>query len=234
LLSLLSRWRQAIGVLELVAELVPQAIGVAASPLPLIAVLLMVLSPDGRGRSTAFAAGRVLGVLTAVLAVAAVSEFVTQASGGTRAGAVIRLVLGAALIVLAVTKLRSRPKGAAEPKTPGWMQALDSMPPAKALKTGFMVTVVNPKELIFAIAAGVVIGSATVPPGMVAAAVLIYTAIATVTVVVPVVAYLLGGARVRDVLEPVRTWLVRYYNIVIAAVLAIIGAVMIGKGLAGL
>ena len=68
---------------------------------------------------------------------------------------------------------------------------------------------------------------------MVAAAVLIYTAIATITVVAPVVAYLIIGAPVRAVLEPVRTWLVRYYNVIIAAVLAIIGAVMIGKGLAG-
>ena len=221
-------------MLDLVAELVPQAIGVAASPLPLIAVLLMVLSPDGRGRSSSFAAGRVLGVLAAAITVAALSELVTQASGGTRVGAALRLALGLALIVLAVTKLRSRPKGAAEAKTPGWMQALDSMPPAKALRTGFVVTVANPKELIFAVAAGVVIGSAAVPPGTAAAAVLIYAAIATSTVVVPVVAYLLGGARVRDVLEPVRTWLVRYYNIIIAAVLAIIGAVMISKGLAGL
>jgi hypothetical protein len=40
-------------VFELIAELVPQAIGMAASPLPLIAVLLMILSPHGRGRSTA-------------------------------------------------------------------------------------------------------------------------------------------------------------------------------------
>ena len=164
-------------MLELIAELVPQAIGMAANPLPLIVVF----------------------------------------------------------VLLSISKLRSRPRGSAEPKTPGWMQALDGMPPAKALGTGFLVTVINPKELIFGIAAGVVIGSATLPLGMVAAALLIYTAIATITVVVPVVAYLLVGARVpvRGMLEPVRTWLVRYYNVVIAVVLAIIGAVMIGKGLAG-
>ncbi len=108
------------------------------------------------------------------------------------------------------------------------------MPPAKALRTGFLVTAINPKELIFGIAAGVVIGSASIPPVMVAVALLIYTAMATITVVVPVVAYLLFGAPVRRVLEPVRTWLVRYQTIIIAAVLAVIGAAMIGKGLAGI
>ena len=205
----------------------------AASPLPLIAVLLMILSPNGRGRSIGFAVGRVLAVLATVVAVAGLSELATQGAGGTRVGAAIRLVLGLVFVLLALSKLRSRPKDDAEAKTPAWMLALDGMSPAKALRTGFLVTAINPKELIFGIAAGVVIGSATLPFGMVAAVLLIYTGIATITVVVPVVAYLLIGAPVRRVLEPVRTWLVRYYNIIIAAVLAIIGAVMIGKGLAG-
>ena len=220
-------------VLELVAELVPQAVGMAASPLPLIAVLLMILSPNGRGRSIGFAVGRVLAVLATVIAVAGLSEFATQGAGGTRVGAAVRLVLGVVFVLLALSKLRSRPKGADDRETPGWMQALDGMPPARALRTGFLVTAANPKELIFGIAAGVVIGSSTLPLGMVSAAVLIYTGIATVTVVGPVVAYLIIGTPVRRVLEPVRTWLVRYYNIIIAAVLAVIGAVMIGKGLAG-
>ena len=221
-------------MLELIAELVPQAIGMAASPLPLIAVLLMILSPQGRGRSICFAVGRVLAVLVAVLAVAALSDAATQGSDGTRVGAIIRLVLGVGLIFLALAKFRSRPSDAGEPKTPGWMQALDGMSPARALRTGFLVTAINPKELIFSIAAGVVIGSASIPPGMVAAALLIYTALATITVVVPVVAYLLFGAPVRRVLEPARTWLVRHYTIIVAAVLFIIGAVMFGKGLAGM
>ena len=159
-----------LSVLELIAELVPQAIGMAASPLPLIAVLLMILSPNGRGRSIAFAVGRVLAVLATVLAVAALSDAATQGSGGTRVGAAIRLVLGVVFVVLALSKFRSRPKGEAEQKTPGWMQALDGMTPAKALRTGFLVTAINPKELIFGIAAGVVIGSSTLPPGMVSAA----------------------------------------------------------------
>jgi threonine/homoserine/homoserine lactone efflux protein len=46
------------------------------------------------------------------------------------------------------------------------------------MRAGFLVTAANPKELIVGIAAGVVTGSATLPFGMVAAAVLSCTAIA--------------------------------------------------------
>ncbi|HSN34707.1 MAG TPA: GAP family protein [Arthrobacter sp.] len=144
-------------MLELVSELVPQAVGMAASPLPLIAVLVMILSPNGRNRSIGFAVGRVLAVLATVLAVAGLSEFATQGAGGTRVSAAVRPVLGVVLVLLALPKLRSRPQDAAEREAPGWIRALDGMSPARALSTGFLVTAVNPKELIFPIAADVAI-----------------------------------------------------------------------------
>lgn len=219
-------------MIELIAELIPPALGVAFSPLPLVAVVLMILSPDGLGRSSAFAVGRVVAVLLVVVVVASLTELITQGADGSRIGAIIRLVLGSAFILLAVSKVRSRPKAGEEPKVPGWMQAIDKMTPAKALGTGFLVTVVNPKELIFGLAAGVVIGSASVPFGQMAAAVVVYAVVATITVVVPVLAFLILGDRVRGWLEPPRAWLVRNYPVVIAVVLSILGVVMISNGLA--
>ena len=216
-------------VLELIAELVPPAIGVALSPLPLIAVVLMILSPDGRGRSILFAVGRVGAVLAVVVVMAVLSELNTRGEGGSRIGAIIRLVLGAAFIVLGILKLRSRAKAGAEPEAPGWMQAIESMPPKRTLRIGFLISAVNPKEVIFSITAGVVIGSASVPPGQMAAATGVYVLIATVTVVTPVAAYLVFGDRTRSWLRPFQTWLVRYYAAIIAAVLFILGGVMIGN-----
>ncbi|MGZ5372851.1 MAG: GAP family protein [Aeromicrobium sp.] len=219
-------------MIELIAELVPPALGIAFSPLPLVAVVLMILSPDGRGRSIGFAAGRVVAVLLVVAVVASLAELVTKGEDGSRIGAIVRLVLGSALIVFAVSKVRSRPKAGDEPKVPGWMQAIDKMTPGKALGTGFLVSAVNPKELIFGLAAGVVVGSAPVPFGQMAVTIVAYVVIATITVVVPVLAYLILGDRVRGWLEPPRAWLVRQYPVIIAVVLSVLGVVMFSNGLA--
>lgn len=216
-------------VLELIAELVPPAIGVALSPLPLIAVVLMILSPDGRGRSVGFALGRVGAVLAVVVVMAVLSDLITRGEGGSRIGAVIRLVLGSTFIVLGILKLRSRTKAGADPEVPGWMQAIERMPPSRTLGIGFLISAVNPKEVIFSIAAGVVIGSATVPAGQMAAATGVYVLIATITVVAPVVASLVFGDRARSWLRPFQIWLVRHHAVIIAAVLFILGAVMIGN-----
>lgn len=221
-------------MLELISELVPPAIGLALSPLPLIAVVLMILSPNGRARSISFAAGRVGAVLTVAVVVAVLSELVTRGEDGTRVGAVIRLVLGAVFVVLGVLKLRSRRRAGAEPEVPGWMRAIDSMPPSRALGIGFLISAANPKEAIFSIAAGVVIGSAAVPAGQMAAATVVYVLIATVTVVAPVAASVVLGDRARTWLEPLRVWLVRFHAVIIVAVLIILGVVMIGNGLADL
>lgn len=80
------------------------------------------------------------------------------------------------------------------------------------------------------IAAGVVIGSATIPAGQMAAAAGVYVLIATVTVVAPVAAYLVLGDGARSWLRPFQTWLVRHHAVIVATVLFILGAVMIGNG----
>ena len=85
------------------------------------------------------------------------------------------------------------------------MQALDGMPTAKVLWAGFLVTAINPMELILGIAAGVVIGSASIAPAMAAAALLIDPATATTTVA----AYLLFGSFLRlfsSALQCARCW----------------------------
>ena len=55
---------------EAIGEILPLALGVAISPVPIIAVILMLLSPRAGASSTAFTAGWVLGVAVVVTVVA--------------------------------------------------------------------------------------------------------------------------------------------------------------------
>ena len=50
-----------------VGEILPLAVGIAISPIPIIAAILMLLSPQAKGTSVGFLIGWVAGVVTAVV-----------------------------------------------------------------------------------------------------------------------------------------------------------------------
>ena len=65
---------------------------------------------------------------------------------------------GVLLLLLAVRQWRGRPKPGAEAALPGWMSAMDSLTLPKAAGLGFVLSAVNPKNLLMCVAAGAAIG----------------------------------------------------------------------------
>ena len=144
----------------------------------------------------------------------------------------IKIVLGALLLLLAVRQWRSRPKPGETAALPKWMSAIDSMTFGKALGLGFLLSAVNPKNLLMAASAGVAIGAARLPVAQIVLVVIIFTVIACCTVLVPVVGYLLAADRMAALLQSLREWLGAHNAAIMAVLLLVIGVSVIGKGLA--
>src|SRR5687768_6344085 len=112
---------------QVIGEVIPFAVGVALSPLPIIAVLLLLLAPVGTRGGLAFLAARLLAFAILVALFAWAADLVDEAAGSSTPAAVLRLLVGTGLVVAAVVKWHRRPRGGAEPKLPGWMRAIDGM-----------------------------------------------------------------------------------------------------------
>ncbi|PXA67951.1 GAP family protein [Cryobacterium arcticum] len=217
---------------SVIGEILPLALGIAISPVPIIAAILMLLSPKARGTSIGFLVGWVLGIVVAVIVFTLVSSFLPDSGDASRPIAgVIQIILGVLLLLLAVKEWRSRPHGDAEPALPGWMAAIDSMTAARGLLLGFALSALNPKNLLMGVAAGVAIGSGGLTVGESTIVIVLFTLIAASTVAVPVIAYLAASNRMAAPLESLRRWLVHNNATVMAVLLLVIGVVLIGKGI---
>ncbi|HWI01219.1 MAG TPA: GAP family protein [Propionibacteriaceae bacterium] len=216
-----------------IGEMLPLAIGIAISPTTITATVLMLLS-NAKSRTVGLLVGCVLGVGGAVSLSTLLSTLLPlQDSAGPSPGAgVIKLVAGALFLVLAGRQWRGRPKTDERAELPKWMSAADSMTPAKALVLGLLLSAVVPKNLLLALSAGVIVGEAALSVGQAAVVILVFTVIATSTVAVPVVAYLVAPARMSGPLERLREWLVDNNVTIMVVVLFVIGVVMIGNGIA--
>ncbi|MCS5718944.1 GAP family protein [Herbiconiux sp. CPCC 205763] len=219
---------------EVIGEVLPLALGVAISPIPIIAAILMLLSPKARGTSLGFLLGWVLGIVVAVVVFTLLSAFLPEAGADAPkpVAGVIKIVLGLLLLVLAVRQWRSRPKDGVEPALPKWMSAIDTMTAGRGFALGFVLAAVNPKNLLMGVAAGVAIGGDAPGVGTSVVGIIVYTVIAASTVAVPVIAFLLAAQRMATPLEALRGWLTRNNATVMAVLLLIIGVVVVGKGIA--
>ncbi|MEU6561948.1 GAP family protein [Nocardia nova] len=213
-------------------ELLPLAVGVAISPIPIVAAILMLLSPRAGGTSAGFAAGWVLGILVVTVIVVALSGSIGADAGPTHAAGVawVKIVLGVLLVVLAVRQWRGR----SDTSVPGWMRAIDRMTFGKATGLGILLSAVNPKNLLLAVSAGVAIGTGGLSAGGKIVAVVVFTLIGACTVLVPVIGYALAADRLRGTLDDLKSWLQANNHAVMAVVLLVMGAVVAGKGIAGL
>lgn len=216
-----------------IGELLPSAVGVAISPVPIIAAVLMLMSARARTTAPAFAAGWVVGLAvvgTVVLLVANPADVAGDGSGSD-VGGWIKVVLGLLFVLLAFGQWRRRPRPGEQASLPGWMAAIDTMPVPRAFALAVALAAVNPKNLALTLAGALSIAQAGLSTGQSAVALAVFVAIAAASVAGPVTAYLLMRERVEAPLLRAKDWLARENATVMFVVLLVLGAVMLGKGI---
>jgi hypothetical protein len=213
--------------------LVPLALVVALSPLSIIPAILVLHTPRPRPTGLSFLAGWLIGLA----ALTAIFVQVSSLLGGLRDkppgwASLLRIVIGAALILFGIYRWLTRKKS---PHTPKWMQSIGKLTPARAGGAAVVLTVVNPKVLFMCAAAGLAIGTAGLDqPSDVWLAVLWYVAVAGSTVALPILAYAVSGDRLNTSLAKLNDWMHQQHATLVAGILIIIGLLVLYKGIHGL
>ena len=145
-------------------SILPMAIGVAISPVPIIAVILMLFSKRARSNGIAFLVGWVLALVVVGSIVLILANLGKISAGGTPStlAYVLKLLLGLLFLFMAVRQWRGRPKEGEEPHMPKWMASIDQFTPGKAFGFAAVLAGVNPKNLGLTLAAALSIAQANV------------------------------------------------------------------------
>lgn len=218
-----------------IGDTLPFAIGIALSPVPIIAVILMLFSARARQNGPAFLGGWLAGVAVVVVLVTLVAGAVGASDGSPSTLAnLLKLALGILLLVLSWLQWKKRPVPGMEPEVPKWMGQVDQMQPTQALVLGVVLSGINPKNLTLGIGAALVIGSAGLDLVESIVTVLVFVAVASISIAVPVIYYLVGGESARQTLDGWKAWLSEHNAVVMTVLLLVMGVVLAGKGLGGL
>ncbi len=171
-----------------ISEVLTFAIAVAISPIPIIAVILMLFSTRARVNGPAFLFGWVVALAAVSTIVYVVSHDGNVASSSTAADSVSwgKIVLGVVFLLLARRNWRNRPAPGAQPTMPGWMARVDSLSPLQAAGLGVVLAAVNPKNLILTMGSAAGLAQLGLSTSDAIVAIAVFVLLASVSIAGPV------------------------------------------------
>ncbi|MFG3289530.1 GAP family protein [Streptomyces sp. NPDC048179] len=216
-----------------VGDVLGLAAGVAVSPLPIVAIILILATPRGRLNGALFALGWLLGLAALgaiMLAVGGSGGASDHKHPATWVG-ILKLVLGALLALFGAVQWRRRPRDPSQAQLPKWMAAIDHFTPGKILGLGLLLSAGNLKNAPLTIAAAASISSAGIPVPQQIGTLAIFVVIASLGVLAPLAVYLVMGDRAQGILANWREWAARHNVAVLAVLFFVLGLKLLGDGI---
>jgi hypothetical protein len=235
---------------ELIVSLVPVALGVVLSPLAIMALVAVLLSRRARTNGIAYLCGWVVG-LTGLVALFlwVFAQFEVHERGEPPLWVpLVRLLLGLVLVSAAVWVYRkgrahiatmaaaSTPRDvvAASPQLPRWLHSVESFRPGRTFALGLALFVLNPVDASCAIIAALDIAQSGVGPTETFWVSAAFIVVGVLPIAVPVVFVVARGADAQPFLDAMRRWIAGNTHVLNAAMLLVIGALQLEKGVVAL
>jgi Sap, sulfolipid-1-addressing protein len=214
--------------------LLPLAVAVALSSVPITATILILLSPNRNVAALPFLVGWVTGVAGVIILCALFASVLPKPPrrGPDAVTAVLLIIIGLALIVLGIVNLRRK----AQTEGAGLSRWLSKVESFGALVSFAVAVALNfrPKGLLLGVAAGLALHAASVKIGEAAILIAVYTLIATSTVVVPITASFIAPRQVEPKLIATRDWFAHNGRLLTSLMMFMIGVIILGGGIASL
>jgi hypothetical protein len=170
-----------------IGDVLGLAAGVAVSPLPIVAMILVLATPRARANGSLFGIGWLAGLAVpgaVVLALAGPADASAEGEPAAWTGW-LKLLLGVLALLLAARQWRGRPTPGVEPEMPRSMASIDKLKPRGALGLGALLSAVNPKNGGLTIAAAATIAAAGLAGGEQAAVLAVFVLLGSVGVLAP-------------------------------------------------
>jgi hypothetical protein len=216
---------------DALGRLLPLAVALAISSVPILVTVLLLLSPNARRSAFPFLIGFVAGIAVVFTGCIALAQVIPMrvVKHPQEALGIALIVIGAALVVLAVvTGVRALHSESAG--VPRWMNLVSQFGPLRSVGLGVLLGF-RPKSLLLCAAAGLSVRGDRLSTGDLAVLVVVFTLLGASTVIAPVVVAAVSRQRAQGWLNAMRAWIEKNSSTVTTLILLIIGVVVIGDGI---
>jgi threonine/homoserine/homoserine lactone efflux protein len=208
-------------------------IGIAMSPIPILATILLLSTREAKRNGLAYAIGFFTGLT--VLTVAVVwfvrAHGLSPRSTTSHVVAGGTLALGLALVAFSSYQLTHRKDSIETPPIPRWLRVVDRFRTPQSAGLGFFNSAFNAKNFALLLVAASIVGENALDPVETSIAVILLLIFAMLGIIAPLSIYLVGGQRSTNLLEAWKLWLIRNNATVMGVLFLFFGVVMVIKGI---
>ncbi len=225
--------------------ILPAALGIAVNAFAIVAVIVVLFTKEGSANGITFLVGWIGGLLFVVAVVHALVMTGTSAVADDPSKALIQgletLLVGLLFLGMGFRQWRKRQKSGADEPLPKWVSAADEkvteggvLTPTRSASLAFALAALNPKAIALVLTLSAVIARSNLTFIETTFDFLVFIAVASMTIAVPVVYRVVGGETAERRLRSWKRWLIDNRGLVSAGVLFLLGAMFTIKGIADL
>jgi len=216
---------------EALKEAFPMSLGLALSPFPLIAIIIILMTPKSKSNSLWFLLGWILGIYAIGLLVLIIPGLANKHDTPNIYSGVIRIVLGLSLLIFAFKTWLNRPRPGDEIVTPKLFLSIDKFGFRKSMLTGFLFSAANVKNMAFSAAGALRINQSLAGTESIFIALLLFSLIGSLTLIFPVMVYVFAEKRIEPTFLIWKKWLIKNNKILLVLILGFIGLMLVHGGI---
>ncbi len=210
---------------------IPLALGIAASPGPIIAIMILLITPRAISNSYSFLLGWFIGLML-VGTIILQSPGLNDASGEpSLLSGWIRISLGSSFLVCSLFIVKNIPKKGEQVAPPKWLEKVDSYGFIHALIIGFIFSGPNIKNASMVATGAASIGSSGLDFNQELIVLILFCLVASMGVLLPHAIFLLFRNNAEAIFGKMKIWLIRNRVLILFVVLIIFGGLFVYRGI---
>ena len=218
-------------VLEVVGLSLPLALGIAAAPWAIIALMILLLTPRALSNAYAFLAGWFLGLILVGIFILSSPGLMTDTGEPSVLMGWVRLGMAAVFLVFSLLLFRKIPKRRDRKTVPKWIEKVDTFGFLQASIIGFLMSTLNFKNSSMLVVGAAFIARQGLNFSQELLALVLFCLIASIGLMVPFTIFLLFRKDAERIFGDLKIWILKNRVLVLLVILLVFGGISLYKGI---
>jgi hypothetical protein len=216
--------------LDAINHSLPMAFGIAASPSPIIAIMILMMTSRAKSNAITFLIGWISGLMLVGLIVIFLPGLLGGAFKSSHNTGFIRIILGSFFLILSFFVARQIPPKGQKAAPPRWLEKLDSFSFRESFAFGFFFSVPNIKNASLVVAGMTTVVNQELDMGQKVIISILFCLVASLGVLIPPGIYLLFQTKAEHLFGTLKRWLISKRALILFLILIIFGVLWIYQG----